>query len=100
MPKLYPIAYEDIYKRLSANTSLSKVDIDIILLKLIKIITNDLNHNGACVVPYLGKFSLKRMPPRKRVIKDFTTGERTTVNIPAQDKLKFKINKAYSKIFK
>ena len=100
MSKIYSITYEKIYARLSTATGMSKNEIDLFLLKFIKIITSDLHRKGECVLPYLGKFTLKRMPPRRRIVKDFATGNRTTINVPAEDKLKFKINKSYSKLFR
>jgi len=75
-------------------------EIDMFILRLIKLLKSDLNHNGEVIVPYLGKFYLKRMPPRKRSILDFGSDERYTVEIPAMDKLKFKVNKNFSKLFR
>lgn len=100
MPRNYPPSYEELYTKLSSYTGMSKDEIDVFIIKMIKLISKDLNMKGKAILPYLGKFELKRMPPRKRSIKDFTTGERETVMIPAQDKLKFKINKNFSKLFR
>jgi len=97
---IYTPLYEKLYSQLSSESGMSKDEIDIFILKLIKIITKDLNRTGKAILPYFGVFSLKRMPSRKRVVKDFETGETITINIPAEDKLKFKINKTYSKLFK
>lgn len=99
MSKIYSVTYEELYKRLSTATGMSKNEVDLFILKLIKIINSDLHRTGKAVLPYLGTFTLKRMPPRKRSVKDFETGERSIVKIPAQDKLKFKISKSYSKLF-
>ena len=85
---------------MSRTTGMSKDEVDLFILKMIQIFTKDLKHDGEVIVPYLGKFYLKRMPPRKRSVKDFGSDERFTVKIPAQDKLKFTINKAFSKLFR
>jgi len=79
---------------------MSKNEVDLFILKMIQVFKQYLNHDGEVIVPYLGKFYLKRMPPRKRSVKDFGSDERYIVKIPAQDKLKFKVNKAFSKLFK
>lgn len=100
MAKKYPLTYEKTYMRLSALTGMSAEEVDVFLLKLTKIVTGELNRKGESLIPYLGKFYLKRVPARKRNIKDFVTDERITVKIPAQDKLKFKVNKEFSKLFR
>jgi len=79
---------------------MSKDEIDIFVLKMTKLFTEDLHHTGEVLVPYLGKFYLKRMPPRKRSVVDFGSDQRYTIDIPAQDKLKFEVNKQFRKIFK
>ena len=100
MSKMYPPAYERLYSGLSRSTGMSKDEIDIVILKMVKLFTDDLNHKGKVTVPYLGKFYLKRMPPRERSVADFVSDERYTVQIPAQDKLKFEVNKQFRRIFK
>jgi len=79
---------------------MSKDEIDLFILKLIQILTQELHKKGEVIVPYIGKLYLKRMPPRKRSVKDFGSDERFIVKIPAQDKLKFVVNKAFGKLFK
>ena len=92
--------YEKIYTKLSRQTGMSKDEVDIFILKIVNILKIDLHHDGEVILPYLGKFYLKRMPPRKRSVVDFETKQRFTVDIPAQDKLKFTINKAFKKLFR
>ena len=99
MARLYPLKYEPFYNRLSRLTGMSNNEIDMFVLKMIKIIVNDLHHKGKIYLPYLGKFTLKRMPPRKRAIGNLSINKKVTVNIPAQDKLRFKINRKFSKLF-
>lgn len=86
--------------RLSAYTGMSAEEIDIFMIKLVKVISTQLNRSGESMIPYLGKFYIKRVPPRKRNIVDFSTEKRFTVKIPASDKLKFKINREFSKLFR
>ena len=100
MSKMYPPAYEEIYTRLSRTTGMSKDEVDIFILKIVQILKVTLHHKGEIILPYLGKFYLKRMPPRKRSMTDFGTKQRFVVNIPAQDKLRFTINKAFKKLFR
>lgn len=100
MSKLYPPSYERFYSKMSRTTGMSKDEVDLFILKMVQIFKQDLNKEGEVVVPYLGKFYLKRMPPRKRSVLDFGSDERFTVKIPAQDKLKFTVNKAFAKLFK
>jgi len=100
MAKRYPLQYEQLYNRIVRTTGLTKEEINIFILKITKEIINNLHHDGKAIVPFLGKFSLKRMPPRKRKIKDFGTGEYMIIQVPAEDKLKFEINKEFRKIFK
>ena len=100
MPKRYSPIYEKTYMRMSAMTGMSTEEIDVFMIKLVKIITNELNRKGESLIPYLGKFYLKRVPARKRSILDFPTEKRLTVKIPASDKLKFKVNREFSKLFR
>lgn len=100
MSKIYPPSYEKLYTRLSRTTGMSKDEVDLFVLKIVQILEADLHRSGEVILPYLGKFYLKRMPPRKRSVKDFGSDERFTVTIPAQDKLKFKVNKQFRKLFK
>ena len=100
MSKMYPPTYEELYSKLSRVTGMSKDEIDLFLLRMTKIFTDELNRSGETIVPYIGKFYLKRMPPRKRSVIDFGSDERFTIDIPAQDKLKFQVNKQFRKIFK
>ncbi|RLB67640.1 MAG: hypothetical protein DRH08_03165 [Deltaproteobacteria bacterium] len=100
MSKIYPPSYEKLYTRLSRTTGMSKDEVDLFILKIIQILESDLHRSGEVILPYLGKFYLKRMPPRKRSVIDFETKQRFTVDIPAQDKLKFTVNKAFKKLFR
>ena len=78
---------------------MSNEEIDMFILKMIKVIKNKVDHDGEAIVPYLGKLYLKRVPPRKRSVIDFPTKKRIVIDIPAVDKLKFKVNKNFSKLF-
>lgn len=100
MSKLYPPSYEKFYSQMARTTGMSKDEIDMFILKMIQIFKKELKHDGESIVPYLGKLYLKRMPPRKRSVVDFGSDERFTVKIPAQDKLKFTVNKAFAKLFR
>lgn len=100
MPKLYSIKYDKFYAKLSRITGLSNEEIDVIFLKIVSIIKNDLNRTGSIYVPYLGTFTLTRMPPRKREMLDFASKERFMVDVPAEDKLKFTINRDFRKLFR
>jgi nucleoid DNA-binding protein len=98
--KQYSPTYEKTYMRLSAFTGMSAGEIDVFMIKLVKVITGQLNRDGESLIPYLGKFYIKRVPARKRNIVDFSTEKRFTVKIPASDKLKFKVNRDFSKLFR
>jgi nucleoid DNA-binding protein len=97
---MYPPTYENLYSKLSNSTGMSKDEVDIFILKMIKFLTDNLHRSGETIVPYLGKFKLRRMPPRKRSVKDFDTGKNYMIEVEAQDKLTFQINKEFRKIFK
>ncbi len=100
MAKMYPPSYEIFYSKLSQRTGMSNQEIDMFILTMIKVLKADLDMRGEVIMPYLGKFYLKRLPPRKRSVKDFATDERFTIDIPARDKLKFKVNKELKKLFR
>lgn len=100
MPKLYPLAYDKFYTKLSRITGMSNEELDVTFLKVLSVIKNDLNKSGEVNVPYLGKFTLKRMPPRTREMLDFGSNERFKVDVPARDKLSFRVNRAFSKLFR
>ena len=95
----YPPKYKLFYDKLSKLAGMSNTEIDVFIIRLIKIIERELNKKGTVIVPYFGKFYLKRLPARKRSIVDFATGKRYMVNIPARDNLKFKVNKKFRKLF-
>lgn len=96
----YPVMYRELYQKISRLTGMSNEEIDMFILTMIKVLSSDLNRNGKVILPYMGQFHLKRMPPRKRCIKDFATGDTHTIQLPAMDKLKFTINKQFSKLFR
>jgi nucleoid DNA-binding protein len=98
--KQYSPTFEKTYMRLSALTGMSAEEIDVFIIKLVKVITGQLNRDGEALVPYLGKFYIKRVPARKRNITDFSTDKRFTIKIPASDKLKFRVNRDFSKLFR
>jgi nucleoid DNA-binding protein len=98
--KKYSPTFEKAYMRLSAYTGMSAHEIDVFMIKFVKVITSQLNRDGEALVPYLGKFYIKRVPPRRRSIVDFSTEKRFTVKIPASDKLKFRVNRDFSKLFR
>lgn len=100
MPKLYPLKYEKFYNKLGRITHLNNEELDVLMLKMISVIKNDLKRSGEVYVPYMGKFTLKRMAPRKRSMLDFGNSQRYTVKIPAQDKLSFRVNRAFAKLFR
>ena len=100
MAKQYPLSYRSFYDKLSAATGMSNEEADQFLLKIINILANDLHRNGTVYLPYLGRFSLKRMSPMKRSVMDFGKNQRVTIDVPAEDKLKFNINKRFKKLFK
>lgn len=100
MSKLYPPKHEILYNKLSATTGMSREEIDIFILKMIKIFINDLHRYGKVCVPYLGRFILERKGPRKRSVTNFATGIVSIIDVPARDKLTFKINPNYSKLFR
>jgi len=100
MATIYPPSYEKFYASVSRRTGMPKEEIDMLILTMIKVIKADLDMKGEVCMPYLGKFYLKRLPPRKRSVKDFATDERFTIDIPARDKVKFKVNKEFSKLFR
>ena len=92
--------YEKLYNRLSSMTGLSNEEVDLFILNLVKILTNELHRSGKTTLPYMGKFFLKRLPPRKREVKDFVTEERHIIEIPARDMLKFTVNKKFKELFR
>lgn len=100
MRKTHPAMYEPLYKRLSSMTGMSEEEVKIFILKYTKVLTNDLHRNGEVYVPYLGKFSLKRLPARTRSVRHFGRNVQYTMIMPAGDVLKFKINREYTKLFK
>ena len=95
----YPLSYKPFYDKLSRLTGMSNEEIDIFILRMTKVLVNDLNYEGRACLPYLGKFTLKRMSPRKRAFTHLVTKKKTIINVPAQDKLRFKVNRKFSKLF-
>lgn len=99
----YSAQYRKFYTDLSRLTGMSNDELDMLFIRIIKVITNDLNRSGEVLIPYLGKFKLKRMPPRKRVFLENPSdpsSNRISVSIPASDKLKFTVNRHFSKLFR
>lgn len=99
MARLYPLSYEPFYNKLSHLTGMSNNEIDMFVLRMIKVITNDLHRKGNVYLPYLGRFSLKRMPPKKMAVGNLPINKKATIDVPARDKLRFKISKKFSKLF-
>lgn len=95
----YSPQYRKFYNKLSKATGLSNERIDQVFISMVEILTRDIDRDGEIVIPYLGKFYLKRMPPRKRSV-SFVGDERLIVDVPAYDKLKFKVNAKFAKRFK
>lgn len=100
MITMYPPSYEKLYSDLSRQTGMSKQEVDMFILSMIRVFKAELNMTGKTIMPYLGKFYLKRLPSRKRSVKDFVTDERYIIDVPARNKLKFKVNKKFKRLFK
>lgn len=95
----YPPRFRKLYNKLSRSTGMSNEEIDTFILKLIRLLAYDLHRTGTSYMPYLGRFTLKRMPPAKRSVMDFSRDKRMIIQVEAKDTLKFKISKKFRKIF-
>jgi hypothetical protein len=100
MSTLYSRFHEHLYKRLSLITGMSKHEIDIFMLKLVKILVQILNKKGKVNIPYLGRFYLVRIPARRIIVRDFKLKKMLWKQVPAGDQLRFKINEEFAKLFK
>ena len=87
-------------KRISAKTGISVVEIANIFVTASAIIKQNLTIGESCMVPYLGRFTIKEMGRRRMKIMDFKTKEQKVVRIQPKNKVKFIINDSIKAIAK
>ena len=92
--------HEHVLGKLSIQAGISREEVALLILKLVNITKHDILRKGEATLPYFGKFYIKRLPPRKRKCFDFQNNKHYFIDMPAQDQLKFKINREFSKLFR
>lgn len=97
------LKYRSLYHRIAMASGIDEDKIDLAILYLVKYTKRELDMKGRATVPYFGRFEIRRVPPRKRWVMTSNVAGRiqgARKQFPAKDKLVFKINKHFSKLFR
>lgn len=79
-----------ILETLAIKTGIKESDIENLFMNYMMLSSVSLRKEGEIELPFFGVFRLKRLPARRRQVKDFSTMKQVFINMPAEDKLSFR----------